>query len=513
MNLPKMDEGEGDLRRSYLESKWQEEHQTVRHEAQTPLRLKKTKDTKNCFKLGVCLCDRLDVKLFVKKLSAHLKTFFKIVKRVATMERSLYEGGFIVLRFLCPLDDGRELFLHVGYSHFVTWEFTCCRLHRVQDRHQAIDRGTVLLCLGQSDDFADCTNDFCSVFSAVKSWMDLSLPWSLQHWEIYAEEQPVELRFMESRYVEVIRLKPAGQPHDSETVVLWKGWEVEKPRRKKRGPRGPRGSAAKKSRSRNPFHPLADDDDDDDDEMELGDAEGSEVAVDAIHDWFDSVLDFDAQEAGDQDVSHDENDEVQHDAEDALVHLLDSDAGNIGDGNTQHNDHAEKDGDDELVLPEPRNLVRHLFEDESDEHEEVLHPFPPRQQQRPRAPDAAPRQPKQPEEVFPVPGFGDIRFSTRGSFFRAHCSLHGPTCRRQRQSTAGRHMSMGRPIGSLISWLQSSSEHITDVDHKTAATASFEDRRKAREWFESLPGGKDFADRHERELIGSEPREPRYQWN
>eukprot|EP00434_Breviolum_minutum_P005163 symbB.v1.2.004552.t1/scaffold245.1/size253980/9 len=506
MNIPRLGYKEGHLHRSMLEKQWQSDHATIRHEAQQKLEYPAKGDSKTCYKLGVCLCNRTDVKLFCKKLFMRLKKSFPSAKKdknkVKSMERCLYEGGYVVLHFHSPcaanMVPDRELFLQAGHTNFKTWEFACFRLHRVLD--QTVGSDTVLLSVGSTDDFEDCLDEVCAIFAAVKSWLDLSLSWSLQVFEMLADEEAVEFTLMQPRFVEISQT--STMPHFS--IELWKGWELEKPRRKSRrlsqdqdSDLIPARSAPARPNRNRPPGPKPPNPANDDANDALVFDEDPLRNEDDIQNWFNELV----QQTESQSDDHEDDDEDngQWNVQDALASLL--------------NDDADDPENEPQQLPVPANPVQHLFDEE--ESEEELQPFNPR---RPRV--AAPgqlgveRQPKQAEEIFEVPGYGNIRYNQRG-FLRAHCSQagHGKLCRRQRQTLAGKHPSMGRPIGSLISWLKSSHNHEDDAGHKLAATRGFDERLASREWFEALPGGRDFAERHERPLKNGESREPRIVWN
>ncbi len=88
---------------------------------------------------------------------------------------------------------------------------------------------------------------------------------------------------------------------------------------------------------------------------------------------------------------------------------------------------------------------------------------------------------------------GDLRFNQRG-FIRAHCDIHSNescSCRRQRQTTAGR-LGAGRPIGSLVQWLKDSHKRDTQQGHILEPHGRHSDRKAARNWFKSLPDSESF---------------------
>ena len=134
----------------------------------------------------------------------------------------------------------------------------------------------------------------------------------------------------------------------------------------------------------------------------------------------------------------------------------------------------------------------------------------PRQRGAPRMP-APVRAAGAAEQIFDLPVDGPIRgqlrFNERG-FMRAHCAIHGPTCRRQRQTTAGR-LGAGRPLGALLAWLGEASDHRTQIEHVCAATHSKRVRVDARRWFGTLPGSQHWLTlERQREPDSGEPEEP-----
>ena len=131
-----------------------------------------------------------------------------------------------------------------------------------------------------------------------------------------------------------------------------------------------------------------------------------------------------------------------------------------------------------------------------------------------RAPARAglPRAPGIAEEIFVLQNNqGSIHFNYTGSFLRAHCSVHGEKCVRQRTTRASEAMfrtGQGRPIGLLVSWLLRAPEAETRTAHRDMRVSPLADRVHARNAFYAMAGGQQFASQFERALADQEPEEP-----
>ena len=134
--------------------------------------------------------------------------------------------------------------------------------------------------------------------------------------------------------------------------------------------------------------------------------------------------------------------------------------------------------------------------------------------QRRGAASGGPRAAKMAEDVFRLPDdAGEIHFNVTSNYLRAHCAhpAHGEACRRQRTVLASEFAGrggQGRPIGSLVSWLQRAGEARSAEEHVKMKVSPFTHRVSARDFFYGLNGGRDFARMHERKRREGEPEEP-----
>ena len=118
------------------------------------------------------------------------------------------------------------------------------------------------------------------------------------------------------------------------------------------------------------------------------------------------------------------------------------------------------------------------------------------------------------ELCFPLSGgTGALRYSLTERWFKAACPRH-TNCFRQRTAKSSSGLSawsegQGRPLGSLVSWLQTADRYETRTEHMAAPTQSFVSRQEARMWFLRHAGAEQFSADHERERHPGENLEPR----
>lgn len=135
--------GPENVRRAEIEKTWMKEHEISTHESCTPLRI----DSANLFKRtvcnekGVCVCAKPEALLFQKNLVLCLKHFFPAPKKAEKdsgkptpnmIKRHQLQEGFFVLRLQSkPLNPDMavsDLFLHLAYINFSSWDFACLKL-------------------------------------------------------------------------------------------------------------------------------------------------------------------------------------------------------------------------------------------------------------------------------------------------------------------------------------------------------------------------------------------------
>lgn len=505
--------------------------------------------------------------IFWRKLTQTLKVYLIKVNKKPSAQRQQFEtGGFVLglrvtnqeqrrLGRLGGLDnlDLEEIYFHVGHTNYRSWDFACIHLRKICfDEESGV---TTLSALDSSNQLI--------VKSAVQffaSVVDFRYGWSLQYYILLSDHVTVEsLDMMPSHFLQIKEhLKP---------YRFWRGAHAEtrvrerKPAaaagtkrtataKPKAGPRtlrpGPRPGPRPKSRVGNGpsrmeaqeehdneyclLGEVSDDDDDDaagdhraepkidptDTELSVGEPTLSEL--DLL--WREMELEMEQlTEAAEDDLEAEEEDEsevwqrlVQEweavaagaAAEDITYDAVNRSASGVDaadDGNDDDPGH-------ELLLksdPPPQHPAeREQLHDEAIASNPIfgVPEQPPVKRARVESSSQS-RAKKIPEEVFIVPSGGEIRFSSRGSFFRAHCpipshNVHG-ACTRQRQATASRRGSIGagRPLGGLLAWLEDAERCDSKMEHIAQPPQTFTRRQRARNQFKTLPGSDHFL-RYER---------------
>ena len=295
---------------------------------------------------------------------------------------------------------------------------------------------------------------------------------------------------MMARFVE------ASLINDMKEHQLWKGWDEErlkprKPTQRNQGSKAgdvcqasartntgtDRASKGFKRMRRNPESDACDQHQDE------------EPDIDALIQEFlnNDDIDGDGTQNGEQGDADSDNDDIEH----ALAKLLQEAA--EADGLPVEVE-VEAQEDENMTMPNiPDNLLS--VEPVPDALALLLEDA----DRNPAAPAAAaaaaaggvPRASKVAEDVLDIPRIGEIRYNER-QFFRAHCSVHGPDCRRQRQSVAGKRAGAGRPLGALTAWLQSASTYRTAADHIAAKSATYKQRQDARALLKTCQGADRF---------------------
>ena len=140
--------GTDNIRKIELEKAWTSEHEVVTHSLAEPLVVDTSKLHKStvCQDKGVCVCNKPEALLFNKNLVLCLKHFSPAPKKKDSsnsvpspeaVKRQQLQQGFFVLRLVsgqvCELEPC-ELWLHLGYINYSSWDFGCLQLHRVTDQ-------------------------------------------------------------------------------------------------------------------------------------------------------------------------------------------------------------------------------------------------------------------------------------------------------------------------------------------------------------------------------------------
>lgn len=486
------------LRKQFLEEQWERDHNIILHGEQAKLQIDRAAVSKIdgrtlCARLGTCVCQRPAVLLFCKRLFEHMKGFFKKIGKTMTYERALLEGGQVILQFWSNDAEAEPIFFHVGFMNYVTWHFSGMLLHFEDFDEQ---NQVILLTVGNMHDEEDGPLRWLhlvqTVFEFVSQSLDLSLAWSVQYLNILSDDDVVPADRMMARFVE------ASVINDNKEHQLWKGWgqEQPKPRRQVQRSQGAaRSSTDVASRPRKRMRRNANVN------SEPG---GIQQEQEFDMDADDLIQEFLNQEALDCDENNDDNEE-EEDIEDALAKLLqeadEADCPSAGPDQAQADVEVEvQQGDDDvismphipdhLVAVEPVPDALELLLQEDDQNQNAADADARR---APAAPGsgALHRAAKVSEDVLDIPTLGEIRYNER-QFFRAHCPVHGPDCRRQRQSVAGKRAGAGRPLGALAAWLEDANAYRTAAEHIASKTATYNRRQAARALLKATPGADRF---------------------
>lgn len=142
-------------------------------------------------------------------------------------------------------------------------------------------------------------------------------------------------------------------------------------------------------------------------------------------------------------------------------------------------------------------------------------PPPPVPDEAPRRNPAGPRaggeRDMDSKEIISIGRFGELRYYPQHGHITAFCDLrssfHAPDCRLQRTVQPKSDRASGRPIGLLVAWLQQCGSYDHATGHKHGCKPTLQDRRNAREYFNTLPGAQEFS-QYERPARPGDPEEP-----
>ncbi|CAE7321324.1 unnamed protein product, partial [Symbiodinium sp. CCMP2592] len=465
-----------------FEDRWQKDHNIVQHDKQQPIQVDKTKlfQEEPCLKLGFCVCKKEQHQKMNKALIQAMKTFFQKVNKVATPQRRLLEDWRVVLH-LCSVggaEESTELFLHLGASNLRTWEFVCLRLEEDAREETCL---TLRVCGCDATEVLEVK----SLLHFLATYLDPNRPCRAHFMKVCSDGKAVAVDRMMPMYVDVESLQPP--------VQFWNGPSRKRPA----APMEEHGRDEEEEKEDEDMLPdeeaAQQDNDESDKEQELNDSD-LDMDLDEVYAFAEEAAQANLQA---EDAGSDDDEDLWRALDDLVA--VQAAAGDGGEGGQ-----LQPGGGEEPEVPRaaddgarPGRRPRR----------EASHPDDPRPARAP----AAGRAPRQAEIVFDMKDFGldaEIRFNAKG-FLRAHCKCpgHGQSCRRQRQTTAGR-AGAGRPVGSLITWLRSADQASNQAEHVAMGTETHAARSEARAWFEGLAGSNVILDL-ERPRGPQEPAEPR----
>ena len=495
-----------DLQLAACESRWHAEHAVVEHDKQTPIVVDKNKlfKEKECLKLGICVCSRQKHVKMHKALLRSMKAYFTKENKVASPQLRLLEDWCVVLQLSGTVGNiDKEVYLHVGAANFRTWEFFCLRLEEFEHDESTL---TLRVCGLEATE----SLEVLSLLQFLVGWFDPAKPCSVHFLQVVSDGRPLPADLMKPEFVDV---KALQEPHE-----FWSGDQPAQGRKRRRvaARRGPRIQRPREERAAPAANAEQDDDGPEQDEAEEGssDSDHGDAGAEDLDEAEDVDMLPDEEAAADREAEDEEEDlHEQQQAEflgvddpglEELFAFADDLEPGLGNEDLAQDD-AELDMDLDALFQAMDDEMQHQPPQEAAAEAAAVPPAPAfdgdgarpgRRPPRPRAARAVPAVPGQraarnAEIVYDMQGFGlaaELRYNERG-FLRAHCKdpRHGQACRRQRQTTVGR-LGAGRPVGSLICWLQAGAEAATQAEHVSMGTATHEARCAARAWFENLAG-------------------------
>lgn len=93
------------------------------------------------------------------------------------------------------------------------------------------------------------------------------------------------------------------------------------------------------------------------------------------------------------------------------------------------------------------------------------------------------------------------------AFCPCRADKHFEGCRKQ-ITTSPQKRGSGRPIGALVCWLMEANKFANKAGHVHCAKATWQDRKNARNYFETLPGSDRFL-KYEKPKAAREDAEPK----
>ena len=255
-----------------------------------PYRSKKSQ----CARYGLCVCDRKGklAVLMANNLAKQFKQYFGTKKAKSQENIALQECSYVVGLQGTNVDgDNNEIFLHIGYTHFGTFQMACLRRMRI------------------SDDLLELANDTLDtrmLTEFLKDLVDAQFSCKAQLYRILSDGSTVDEAVMYPKFVQIEK--------ESEIFDFWDGEENEKKRkgRRKRPLSGPkpgqqRRSTKPRGQGQQGQGPSCHDDDD------AAAANDDDNGDDAVEDSVESILEaMFMAEQDDIEIDDDEESESEH---------------------------------------------------------------------------------------------------------------------------------------------------------------------------------------------------------
>jgi len=534
--------------------KWSAEHAVFYHAQQPKICIDNNKlfTPAVCYTHSVCVCgkhpkSRPDALHVFNRLVDKLKQIFTETKTHVSEQRLLLETGAIVFRIrsssvedvLEGVQPGSafvaEYFVHVGYVNFKTWSFTILRLTKVTNRNQ---NGYLQLTPVACDGHIPFHGIRTFVQFAAEN-LDFKLAFTLKIYKLVSNDEMLSEEFMVGKCVEVEEFKNIqeftfwmGSSHErrQRSLKASKSKGSAKPQKRRQSenetgaldkpPKRRKQHSAKNMSMTTPFSALSILANVDDDATAAvssrQNADNLEKLL--VSDWPDSEGSIESRvEFPNTDISHEDGEEEASFEDDQIDDSRASDDDDDGNDNLDFDSDGGSGRESEHTDP-LLELLQEMSSSSSDEN------VGPEDDKKSSSSDSSsssssssdgastdlglevsdgdsdrklPRERRVAMSEYTM-AFGDheLHFNLTGQYLRAHCSLHGEGCRRQRtvnpSKFAFHNRGQGRPIGLLTSWLESASKFATRNEHVKASSASLASRKESRNRFKGFKGARQF---------------------
>ena len=514
---------------------------------------------KECLALGVCVCqtqNHKDIKYFWANVARIFRQYFWSRKKIKSEPRKLLEQNLVFLKFSLshktahrPLpvagperDELDSLFedevsqhqdldlkatqmqqlyddqfFHVGYINLKTMHFGVCHLQCLE-QHQVTSSAVSVLSIEPLQSSGAQASIFTDMKAIARFDMDVA-------WNMSFHTLSMDFGDWSCRDDCTAAVVPMPMPNDiSNEFVVWQGSQAEAERRrvaesksKAKEPKGKKrkqGQGAKSSDNRQPQQKQrkgntnAPEQSPEDQLLELLDDDmGVDLDVEPpladefqVHESLDELNPY-------LDPEEEEQDEDQVELERFLADLdQDDDKADKGpdpinnDAPLDPSDSPSEGGDLAVVDEESEALLAELAAAPPAVIAPVAHAKP--------AAKAASSRSTANREVFPVGSLGELRYYTKTGVMSAACAHHSSNdCRRSATTIPSRGGS-GRPIGSLVAWLQLGASCSSRTEHVHGCKPTLAQRQAARTFWETLPGHDQFEINERPKARNNDPNEP-----
>lgn len=359
--------------------------------------------------------------------------------------------------------DSTPVWIHVSYMNFQNYEGAGVRLVQASEPHGEAD----VIPLDVPDPLDVGT------FRDFIVRLNMKIAWVGTWFEILSDTKPVSMQDLKANRLHVVRMKEPTIP----SYIYWKGSEKELLKQKTEQAKRTRNNQASRAPrpKREPLSKTA--------QRVLQDVGDSDLNSEQVL----PGLSLDIEPASDSDVTGSEPAE-----EDPLSELCDL-AQAVAAALDSSSDDKTASKPAEPATPATKSSGSSAPAEVPRAGAEAV-----------ERTAAVSRKKEVTEDVFHVPGYGDIRYNPKTKVLTAHCSCdtHGShQCKRQRTTQPPSRKTLsnigqGRPLGLLGAWLLAQSKYADHKAHVGVHSQKFsrKDRLVARRHLQSLQGYTDFLE-------------------